>query len=203
MIPTGNYSGIPGSHNISRNIIINYFDMYEKDIVNVLGHFWSNLPLRSGCMDFRSCNSKIGFTVTHHMISEIDGYFRAYQATMTTAEDDFSDAVFEFSADIESINTESERRDNHLRSAGIFDAEKHPTMNFKSISCDQIAGNRYKVSGNFTIKGKTLPIALDLWLVGPVKNDRGKRFEIGAKAVGKLNRRDFGVGENLPFGSVG
>lgn len=147
-------------------------------------------------------HSKVGFTVTHHMISEIDGNFKVYEAKMTTAKDDFSDAVFEFSAETASINTENEPRDGHLKSEDIFDAEKFPTISFKSSSFTQIAGNRYKISGDLTMKAKTLPITLDLWMVGPVENERAKRYEIGIKATGKLSRKSFGVGEKLPVVSV-
>jgi polyisoprenoid-binding protein YceI len=71
-------------------------------------------------------------------------------------------------------------------------------LTFKSTSFTKIIGNRYKITGDLTIKGKTLPITLDLWLVGPEKNERAKRFEIGIKATGTLSRNAFGVGGKLP-----
>lgn len=147
-------------------------------------------------------HSRIGFTVTHHMISEVDGYFKTYEAKITTSKEDYSDAVFEFSADIASLNTENQMRDGHLKSPDIFDAEKYPKMTFKSKTITHIAGERYKISGDLTIKDKTLPISLDLWIVGPGNNERAKRYEIGVKATGTLNRLDYGVGVNLPLFSV-
>ena len=143
-------------------------------------------------------HSKVGFTVSHHQISEVDGYFKKYDAKITCTKDDFSDAVFEMSAETGSINTENETRDGHLKSEDMFDATKFPTLSFKSTSFTKIMGNRYKITGDVTIKGVTKPITLDLWLVGPEKNERAKRSEIGIKAVGKLNRNDFGVGGKLP-----
>jgi len=147
-------------------------------------------------------HSRIRFTVTHHMISEVDGFFREFEASMTTSKDDFSDAVFEFSAKTASINTENEPRDKHLKSPDIFDVEKHSDLNFKSTSFAQVAGEHYKVTGDMTIKGNTLPIILDVWLVGPVENERAKRHELGFKATGSLMRQPFGVGENLSVLSV-
>jgi polyisoprenoid-binding protein YceI len=147
-------------------------------------------------------HSRIRFTVTHHMISEVDGFFREFEATMTTTKDDFSDAVFEFTAKTASINTENEPRDKHLKSPDIFDVEKHPVLNFKSTSFNQIAGEHYKVAGDMTIKGNTLPITLEVWLVGPVENERAKRHELGFKASGSIMRQAFGVGENLSTLSV-
>ena len=143
-------------------------------------------------------HSKVGFTVSHHMISEVDGYFKKYEAKITSAKDDFSDAVFEMTAETASLNTENEMRDGHLKGEDLFDATKFPTLSFKSTSFTKIIGNRYKIIGDLTIKGKTLPITLDLWLVGPEKNERGKRYEIGIKSTGKLSRNAFGVGGKLP-----
>ena len=147
-------------------------------------------------------HSRIRFSVTHHMISEVDGFFREFEASMTTSKDDFSDAIFEFSAKTASINTENEPRDKHLKSADIFDVENYPAMNFKSTSFSQIAGEHYKVTGDMTIKGNTLPITLDVWLVGPVENERAKRQELGFKVIGNIMRQAFEVGENLSTLSV-
>ena len=143
-------------------------------------------------------HSKVGFTVSHHLISEVDGYFKKYDAKITSAKEDFSDAVFEMSAEIASLNTENEMRDGHLKSPDIFDAAKYPTLTFKSTSFTRIIGNVYKITGDLTIKDKTLPVTLDVTIAGPEKNDRAKRLEIGIKGTGKLNRNAFGVGEKLP-----
>ena len=79
-------------------------------------------------------HSKIGFTVTHHMISEVDGYFKNFTAKLTSSKEDFSDAVFELTAETNSINSENEMRDKDLRSPGFFDVEKFTTLTFKSTS---------------------------------------------------------------------
>ena len=147
-------------------------------------------------------HSKIGFTVTHHMISEVDGYFKEYEGKMTTTKEDYSDAVFELTVQTASLNTNLEMRDGHLKSPDIFDVEKFPTIAFTSTAFTQIAGNRYKITGNLTIKDVTLPLSMDLWLVGPGNNERAKRFEIGVKALGKLSRLAYHVGERLPLFSV-
>jgi polyisoprenoid-binding protein YceI len=147
-------------------------------------------------------HSKIGFTVTHHMISEVEGYFADYEGKMTASKDDFSDGVFELSVKMASLTTNFEMRDNHLKSPDIFDVEKYPTMTFKSTSLAQIAGNRYKLTGNLTMKDVTLPVTLDLSIVGPRKNERAKRMEIGVKGIGRLSRMAFGVGKNLDTVSV-
>src|SRR5690349_13740559 len=79
-------------------------------------------------------HSKLTFTVTHLGISDVAGLFKKFDVTVTTHKSDFSDAVFELNTDVNSINTEVEMRDNHLRSADFFNVEKYPAMTFKSTS---------------------------------------------------------------------
>ena len=69
-------------------------------------------------------HSKVGFTVTHLMLSEVDGNFKTFDATITSSKEDFTDAVFEFSADVSSVDTDNEMRDGHLKKADMFDAEQ-------------------------------------------------------------------------------
>src|SRR5688572_1008172 len=105
-------------------------------------------------------HSKIGFTVDHHMISEVDGYFRKFNATLTSAKKDFSDAVFELTAETSSINSENEIRDKDLRSPDFFDVEKFPALTFKSTSFKQEADKKYILTGDLTIKGITKSITM-------------------------------------------
>ena len=147
-------------------------------------------------------HSRVGFTVSHHMISEVDGNFKMYDAKLTATKDDFSDAVFEFSAETNSFNSGNEMRDNDLRGPNYFNVEKFPKMTFKSTSFTRILGNKWKMAGNLTIKDITLPVTLDVILGGPEMNERAKKLEIGIKATGKLNRLDFAIGPNLPLWMV-
>jgi len=147
-------------------------------------------------------HTRVGFTVTHHMISEVDGNFKEYDAKITTSKEDFSDAVFEFSAQTASINTDFELRDGHLREEDYFHVEAYPTLTFKSTSFKKIAGTEYKIVGDLTIKGVTESVELDLRLIGPQMNERVQQMEIGIKATGKIKRLDFGIGENLPLFNV-
>ncbi len=148
-------------------------------------------------------HSKIGFTVTHHMISEVDGYFRTFTAKLTSSKEDFSDVVFELTAETNSINSENEMRDKDLRSAGFFDVEKFPSLTFKSTSFIKVSGTKYSLVGDLTIKGITKSITMEVTLVGPQPHPRTQKPAIGIKATCKINRKDFGVGENLPELMVG
>ena len=79
-------------------------------------------------------HSKLSFSTVHHGISDIAGLFKIFEITATAKKADFSDASFELSTEVASINTEVEMRDNHLRSAEFFEVEKYPKMTFKSTA---------------------------------------------------------------------
>jgi polyisoprenoid-binding protein YceI len=92
-----------------------------------------------------------------HGISDIARLFKKFEITATTNKTDFSDAVFELSIDVTSIDTEVEMRDNHLRSADFFDVEKYPKISFKSMSIQKIGKNKYKLIGTLALHGITKP----------------------------------------------
>lgn len=142
-------------------------------------------------------HAKVGFTVTHLLLSEVDGNFKAFDAKITAAKPDLSDAVFDMTADISSIDTDNDRRDGHLKGADWFDAAKYPTVTFKSTSFKKVDGKKYKATGDLTMHGVTKPVTLDVTMNGPVTNEtpRGKQEKAGLKVTGSLNRVDFGVGK--------
>lgn len=141
-------------------------------------------------------HANVSFSIVHLKISEVDGKFETFDAKVTSAKEDFTDAVFEFTGDIASINTGNKFRDNDLRSDNYFDAEKFPAMTFKSTSISHLGGTKYKLTGNMTIKGVTKPITLDAVIRGPIEVRGSKK--IGIKADGVINRIDFGVGKSGP-----
>lgn len=141
-------------------------------------------------------HSKLGFTITHLMISDVDGYFKTFDAKVTSAKDDFSDAVVEMSADVSSINTENADRDKHLQSADFFDAVKYPKITFKSTSFKKTEGKNYKVTGNLTMHGVTKSITLDV-VATVIDHPMTKKPVAGFKISGKLKRSDFGIGSGF------
>jgi polyisoprenoid-binding protein YceI len=143
-------------------------------------------------------HSKIGFAVTHLMVSEVQGAFKDFDVTVTATKDDLSDAVFEVTADVASVDTGVEGRDKDLRSNKFFDVEKYPKLSFKSTSFKKVEGDKYKLDGNLTIKDVTKPITLDVIMKGPAPHPFNKKLMAGLKISGELNRKDFGVGEGTP-----
>jgi polyisoprenoid-binding protein YceI len=143
-------------------------------------------------------HSRIGFTVTHLSVAELGGTFNSIDAKITSSKPDFTDAVVEFSADINSINTDNEQRDAHLKTADFFDAEKFPTFTFKSTSFKKVSDKKYKVSGNLTMHGVTKPVVLDVVLNGTSTNPMSKKTIAGFNITGKIKRSDFGVAPSMP-----
>lgn len=143
-------------------------------------------------------HSKLTFSVTHMVISDVAGLFKTFDATITTNTADFSDAVFELTVNVASINTEVEMRDNHLKSADFFEVEKFPTMNFKSTSIKKAGENKYTLTGNLTMHGITKPVTMDLWYRGTIVNPQSKATSAGFQLTGTLKRTDFGIGPKFP-----
>ncbi|MBL8017095.1 MAG: YceI family protein [Ignavibacteria bacterium] len=144
-------------------------------------------------------HSKLGFTVTHFSISDITGYFTKFDVSVTSSQADFSDAVIELSADINSINTGIDARDNHLKTADFFDAATYPTMTFKSSSIEKSGDKQYKLKGNLTMHGITKEITVDLNYRGTVQNPMANNADVaGLQVTGTLKRSDFNIGPKFP-----
>ncbi|MDP4117189.1 MAG: YceI family protein, partial [Bacteroidota bacterium] len=110
----------------------------------------------------------------------------------TSNGNDFTKGNIEFSIDVNSINTENEQRDNHLKSDDFFNAAKFPKITFKGTSLYKVNGNKYKLKGNFTMRDVTKPIVLDVVYGGTVKDPWGNE-RVGFKIMGKVNRFDYGL----------
>jgi polyisoprenoid-binding protein YceI len=146
-------------------------------------------------------HSRVGFTVTHLSISEVDGNFKKFDASITSSKPDFTDAVFELNADVNSVNTDNDTRDNDIKSDHFFDAAKYPAITFKSTGISKISDKAYKLTGNLTMHGITKSVTMDLTLNGTGKNMRTQKPIAGFKVTGTINRNDFGVG-HMPSAMV-
>lgn len=142
-------------------------------------------------------HSNVKFTVTHLVISEVDGHFRTFDGSMTASKPDFTDAVIDFSVDVASISTDNDMRDKHLRSDDFFNAEKFPKMIFKSASFKKVGDKKYELLGDLTIRDVTKKVKFDVTYGGTVKDGYGNT-KAGFKATAMINRFDY----NLKWNSV-
>ncbi len=139
-------------------------------------------------------HSEIGFKVKHMMFTNVSGRFETYEAKITTEDNDFTKSSIEFSANIDSINTNNSDRDNHLKSADFFDAEKNPKLTFVSSSLVK-SGNDYELIGELTLHGITKTVKLETELSGLLKDPWGNT-KVGLNIFGKINRKDWGLNWN-------
>ncbi|MFN6093249.1 MAG: YceI family protein [Bacteroidota bacterium] len=137
-------------------------------------------------------HSNVKFSVSHMVISEVEGSFSGYEGTLDAPGADFNNSSINFSVNVGTVNTNSEQRDGHLKSADFFDVAKYPTMNFKSTSFKKTTGNNYQLEGNLTIKGVTKKVTFDVTYGGTVKDPYGN-IKAGFKAKGSIKRMDYGL----------
>lgn len=143
-------------------------------------------------------HSRIGFSITHMMISDVEGSFRNFESTVSSTKADFSDAVINLSAEVKSVNTENEKRDAHLINADFFDAEKFPKLTFKSTAVNKISENKLLVKGLLTFHGITKPVQLNATLRGLNNNPKTGKSVAGFKVTGTIKRSDFNFGTKYP-----
>jgi polyisoprenoid-binding protein YceI len=136
-------------------------------------------------------HSEVQFKVKHLVISTVTGRFNSFTASMEASADDFSDAKVSFSADVDSIDTNNGQRDGHLKSDDFFNATQYPKLSFVSTKIEK-AGSDYKLTGDLTIRDKTLPVTLTVEYGGTTVDPYGQT-KAGFEISGKVNRKDFGL----------
>jgi polyisoprenoid-binding protein YceI len=155
--------------------------------------------LSTGIWAIDSVHSSVGFSVRHLMVSKVRGVFDTFSGAITVAEDGTPSVHAEIAVD--SLNTHNEQRDAHLKSADYFDAENHPVATFTSTVV-RADGDRYVLDGDFTLKGITRPVSLNLEFNG-VNPGMGHGEVAGFEASVVLNRKDFGIDIDMPLETGG
>lgn len=148
--------------------------------------------------EFDPGHSRVGFAVRHLMVSNVRGHFKKWAGTIELDDKDPTKSKVEVSIDVDSISTDDDKRDAHLKSPDFFDSAKFPKMTFKSTKITKDAKG-YKVLGDLTIKDKTKPVTLVV--EGPSKavKDPWGNTKSGASVTGTINRKEFGLVWNMPL----
>jgi len=147
-------------------------------------------------------HSSLGFAVKHLTVSTVKGEFTDYSATIQFDPKDPSAFVAEVNIKTSSIDTRQQKRDEHLRSADFFDAEKFPTISFKSKKVQGNEAGSYVITGDLTMHGVTKEISIPVMISGPVKGPMGGDV-IGLSGETTINRQDFGISWNKALDSGG
>lgn len=140
-------------------------------------------------------HSEMLFKVRHMMITNVKGEFRKFDAKAVTIGDDFSTAEIEVAIEADSIFTNDEARDKHLKSADFFDVENHRQLVFKSTSIKDRGDGEYTLTGKLSIRGVEKEVTLDVEFGGINKDPWGNQ-KAGFSLSGKINRKDWGLNWN-------
>ncbi|HEY4324023.1 MAG TPA: YceI family protein [Mucilaginibacter sp.] len=163
----------------------------KKTILLATAAFFSINSFAQNTWKNDKMHSKLGFTITHLMVSDVDGIFTDFTCTIVAAKPDFSDAKIDLTVNTTSINTDVDYRDKDLKSENYFDVAKFPTMTFASNAITPVSTNHYKLTGDLTLHGVTKPVTLDLWYRGTITNPMSKKDDAGFKLTGAIKRSDF------------
>lgn len=137
-------------------------------------------------------HSEIKFKVKHLMITTITGYFRRFDGEVVTETEDFnSTRDIKFTADIDTIDTNNDQRDTHLKSDDFFNAQKYNEVVFTATRYEAM-GDQATLYGNLTVRGITKPIVLDVEYGGTVQDPYGQT-KAGFTVKGKLSRKEYGL----------
>lgn len=137
-------------------------------------------------------HSEVQFKVKHLVISTVTGSFGSFNGKIEADGKDFENAKATFTADIDSITTNNEDRDNHLKSDDFFNAEQYPQLTFESKNFEKVSEGKYKVTGDLTIRDVTKEIELDVVHGGTVGDPYGQT-KAGFEVIGSINRKEFGL----------
>ncbi len=137
-------------------------------------------------------HSEVQFKVKHLVISTVTGSFGSYEGKIEADGEDFENAKATFIADIDSISTNNEDRDQHLKSDDFFNAGQYPKLTFESKNFEKVGDGEYKVTGDLTIRDVTKEIELDVVHGGTVGDPYGNT-KAGFEVTGTINRKEFGL----------
>lgn len=146
-------------------------------------------------------HSEIGFKVKHLMITNVSGSFTKFNVEASSEDESFKKANIVFTADIDSITTNNEQRDGHLKSPDFFDAANHPQLVIKADGLEGEGENR-KLNGTLTMRGVSKPISMNVEFGGVAKDPWGNT-KAGFTLTGVVDRKDFGLNWNAPVEAGG
>jgi polyisoprenoid-binding protein YceI len=137
-------------------------------------------------------HSGINFSVRHMVVSKVRGRFAKFAGNVALDEGDLTRSTVEATIDASSIDTGTAQRDEHLRSADFFDVEHFPQIRFRSTGIEKLGAERYRLTGQLTIRDVSREIALDVEYGGRGKDPWGNE-RVGFTAKASLDRKDFGL----------
>lgn len=140
-------------------------------------------------------HSKIRFSVKYLVISDVSGEFKKFDGTFTATKADWTDMQGTVTTEVSSISTDDDMRDKHLQGDAFFAADKYPTASFKIKNVKSLGGNKLVFTGDLTIRDVTKTVDLPVVYGGSITDPWGN-LKAGFKAMGSINRKEFGIKYN-------
>jgi len=137
-------------------------------------------------------HSEIQFKVRHLLVSNVSGHFKSFTAAVETEGEDITTAKVQVAIDVNSITTNNEQRDGHLKTGDFFDVENHPQLTFEAAGLVPVSEGQYKMNGTLTMRGVSKPQTLNVDFGGLVQDPWGNE-RVGFSVTGRVNRKEFGV----------
>jgi len=139
-------------------------------------------------------HSAINFTI-NHFFTPVDGSFDDYQATVNFDPNNLEESSIDVTIPVASVNTDNERRDNHLNSDDFFNSAEWPNIRFVSERIESLGNNQFVAHGELTIRDNTHSFELPFELLGVMDHPMQDNTQVaGIVASAEIMRTDFGVG---------
>lgn len=153
----------------------------------------------AGTWQIDPAHSSLNFSARHLGLSRVRGHFASFTGTITVGDTPTASNV-DVQIHTESVSTNQEQRDGHLKSADFLDVANHPTMDFRGHTVED-AGGGYRLAGDLTIRGTTRPVTLDVEYGGLIPDPMSGGHRIGFNATTSIDRREFGLTWSAPLES--
>lgn len=178
--------------NLRNNHLIFGETMFRKTILIMFMLFVFSTVSFAAEWNIDKDHSSLNFSVRHMVVSKTKGYFSEFEGSANFENSDLAKGSVSFTVKMSSIDTDNQKRDEHLRSSDFFDVEKYPEMSFTSTKVSDIEGENFKLIGNLTIKDVTKEVVFSVENFGQITDPWGNT-RVGFSAKTKINRQDFNI----------
>lgn len=178
------------------------FGRKNEDTPTVTTEARAELAALTGEYTIDPMHSKLGFTVRHAMVTNVNGSFPGFEGSLHLDGSDPTASTAALDVQVASVNTGVTDRDGHLKSADFFDVEKFPQMTFRSTKAESLGGDDYRITGDLTIKDVTKAVSIDLEFHGAAKDPAGNE-RVGFEGKTEILRSDWGLSWNTALETGG